>query len=193
MTRDDDILRRIELWATGATIHNVKGLIGLYRTFAAVLDDPKKYKGSELGRNLDRCRQDLAVVAKTMEDWMAHGDYRKARRDNPLSNEQEEGTRADFPWTRVEIREGRFNYLSKPAVDRVRVVTAKDGRKFKLALNRVEVIAAPGYMLTATTCHLIEIHYARWGKLPGWTFKMFAGYGGAEMYDDWYKPEEKLP
>jgi hypothetical protein len=36
--RDDDVIRRAQLWATGATIHDVSALIGMYRVAAAALD-----------------------------------------------------------------------------------------------------------------------------------------------------------
>lgn len=187
--RDDDILRRIELWATGATIHDAKGLIGHYRTFAHFLDN-----GPDEGRSKEdweRCRElarkNLPVLAATMEDFMRHGDYRKARRDNPLPDEV---TRVDFPWSRVQTGPNRFNYvLARMPTNRTKVV-AKDGRAFNLGVQ--ETVQLADVDLNMKTCALIELHYARWDKLPGWSKQLFDGVGGDEMYDDWYQRKEKV-
>ncbi len=77
--RDDDIIRRAELWATGATIHDVKHLIGMYRAGVCAMDDPL----------LDEDRKRYAEILmnwayKCLTEFMEHGDYRKAKRDNPL-------------------------------------------------------------------------------------------------------------
>lgn len=81
--RDDDIVRRAQLWATGATIHDVNGLIGSYRSAADALDgwlskpdaDPVLVRFGLEFMNYARC---------ALEDFMRHGDYRKAVEDNPL-------------------------------------------------------------------------------------------------------------
>jgi len=78
--RDDDIIRRAELWATGATIHDVKGLIGMYRMATAVLDDPRA-KGKKRRR---LALETMVCALETLTDFMSHGNYRKARIDNPL-------------------------------------------------------------------------------------------------------------
>jgi hypothetical protein len=186
--RDDDILRRIELWATGATIHDVRSLMGHYRVCIYILDRPEAYqKNGDYGAKCDLARATITVLAKTMEEFMSHGDYRKARRDNPLPGEE---TRADFPWVRVQVREHRFNYaLARMPTQRERVAT-RDGRVFNLGVQQTCLIARGS--LARKLCDLVELHYARWGKLPGWSRRLFDGMGGDEMYDDWYQQQERV-
>lgn len=76
---DYDLVLRAETWATGATIHDVKGLLGHYRHAIYALNTQK---GSRARRKAIRIT--VAVLAKTLEEFMSHGDYSRARRDNPL-------------------------------------------------------------------------------------------------------------
>lgn len=186
--RDDDILRRIELWATGATIHNVRGLIGQYRTWADIVDHPDKYPWLT-PEAVAEAERNLATVARTMREYMGHGDYRRARRDNPLEGEE---TRADFPWTRVRVREGGYNYVVPLDRPQRRRLVCGDGRVFNFGLSEVGLVRADP--LPESTCQAVERHYARWGKLPGWSLMLFNGHGGPTLYDDWFRyEEEKLP
>lgn len=82
--RDDDIIRRAELWATGATIHDVKGLIGLYRSGTCVLDGVKGWRHDEEARA--QAELNIDVARRRLEAFMSHGDYSKACRDNPWPN-----------------------------------------------------------------------------------------------------------
>ena len=76
--RDDDVVRRAELWATAATIHNVKGLIGLYRSGTGSLDHPHAW-------TVRRYALEVMVCGlESLEALMRHGDYRKARIETPL-------------------------------------------------------------------------------------------------------------
>lgn len=77
--RDDDIVRRAELWATGATIHDVKGLIGLYRSAVFILD-----KGPKDEEQRRRAEDYGETARRRLEAFMAHGDYRRATRENPF-------------------------------------------------------------------------------------------------------------
>lgn len=82
--RDDDIVRRAELWATGATIHDVRGIIGMYRSATGVLDG-SKWSASRKEPGMERFALELMVCAiETLARYMSHGDYRKARIDTPL-------------------------------------------------------------------------------------------------------------
>src|SRR4051812_27711523 len=83
--RDDDIIRRAELWATGSTIHDVKGLIGLYRSAIHVLDNPDSFASEQIEHAEELCE----VARCTLEDFMRSGDYRKARTDNLLPDYKE--------------------------------------------------------------------------------------------------------
>lgn len=78
--QDDDLIRRAELWATGATIHNVKSLIGHYRAACEVL----LAKPERPAQVVAFARAFAAWAHKTLTEFMAHGDYQKACRDNPL-------------------------------------------------------------------------------------------------------------
>lgn len=86
LVRDDDVIRRAQLWATGATIHDVNSLIGLYRTATAVLDRlPGVRSVDEPG--VRRWALELVACAfGQLSDFMRHGDYRKAKIENPLPN-----------------------------------------------------------------------------------------------------------
>lgn len=82
--RDDDVVRRAELWATGATIHDVKSLIGSYRTACAVLDRKAGYRDVTEPGVRRWALECMACWRETLEAYMRHGDYRKARLDHPL-------------------------------------------------------------------------------------------------------------
>lgn len=82
--RDDDVIRRAELWATGATIHDVKGLIGLYRAAIEALDRRRISK-----RDRRFALELMACAIGTINDFIGHGNYRKARIDNPLPHSRE--------------------------------------------------------------------------------------------------------
>lgn len=83
--RDDDIIRRAELWATGATIHDVKGLIGAYRTATAAIDGWTKDGRYKNGwKDCGFAIEFMAVILNQLNAFMQHGDYRKACRDFPL-------------------------------------------------------------------------------------------------------------
>ncbi len=77
-----DLIRRAEQWATGATIHNVKNLIGAYRSALGAIRQ-------ERHTNRHRLWMLVAseVYAAQLEAYMRHGDYRRARRENPLPPE----------------------------------------------------------------------------------------------------------
>lgn len=75
----DDLIRAAELWATGATIHDVKSLIGGIRVFCEALNRTK-YTGS---MPLNEVREHLDRECKTLCEFMVHGNYRRARRENP--------------------------------------------------------------------------------------------------------------
>lgn len=79
MTVDDDIERRAELWATGATIHNVKNLLGWRRSCVSAL---KQLRHDDARRRY--FEETLVCADKTIEQYMGHGNYLKARDDNPL-------------------------------------------------------------------------------------------------------------
>lgn len=81
LVRDDDIVRRAQLWATGATIHDVNGLIGLYQVAVAALDCDN---GSKMSKNRRYALETMACAYGSLEHFMSHGDYRKARKANPL-------------------------------------------------------------------------------------------------------------
>lgn len=74
-----NLIRRAELWATGATIHNVKNTIGAYR---AALAGANSTLCSARHRLWMLALSEVHVAA--LEAYMRHGDYRKASRDNPL-------------------------------------------------------------------------------------------------------------
>ena len=77
-----DLIRRAELWATGATIHNVKNLIGAYRSALGAIKQ---------ARHTNRHRLWMLVASEVyaaqLEAYMRHGDYRRANRENPLPPE----------------------------------------------------------------------------------------------------------
>lgn len=77
-----DLVRRAELWATGATIHDVKQLLGCYRSACEALDSPRAKRASKRKIESIKAFRDWAV--KTLEAFMSHGDYKKANRDNPM-------------------------------------------------------------------------------------------------------------
>lgn len=72
---EDDIVRQAELWATGATIHNVKNAIGFFRSLVVIAHK----------RPSDEATADVAAARQFVADYMSHGDYMKAKRDNPTS------------------------------------------------------------------------------------------------------------
>lgn len=78
--RDDDIVRRAQLWATGATVHDTNELIGLYRDAIYKLDrhpDPK-WKTPPFRRY---ALELMVCYANRLAAFMSHGDSKKARRD----------------------------------------------------------------------------------------------------------------
>lgn len=76
--RDDDIVRRAQLWATGSTIHEVNGLIGTYRGCIHWLDNPDiSLEDKEL------IEEDRQTAYRRLSDFMKHGNYRLACEDNP--------------------------------------------------------------------------------------------------------------
>ncbi len=82
MTVDEDLIRRVELWCTGATIHNAKNLIGAYR---ASLGAARQDRHSRRRWLWYLARAD--TYAAQLESWMRHGDYSRARDANPLPPE----------------------------------------------------------------------------------------------------------
>lgn len=84
--RDDDIIRRAQLWATGATIHDINCLIGMYRSATAALDgvhgmDTRAQREPKIRRF---ALEMMVCAANTLAAFMQHGDYRKARDSFPL-------------------------------------------------------------------------------------------------------------
>ncbi len=79
--RDDDLLRRIDLWATGATIHNVKNLKGAYRSAWQIIESDSERATPEKKAYYLIFQE---AIAKQMAAYMLHGDYKKAGRDFPL-------------------------------------------------------------------------------------------------------------
>ncbi len=78
--RDDDIVRRAQLWATGATIHDVNGLIGMYRSATAAIDglhgmDTRAVKEPAVRRFAIEV---MVCAVNRLAAFMQHGDYRKA-------------------------------------------------------------------------------------------------------------------
>jgi hypothetical protein len=70
---------RAQLWATGATVHDVRCLLGPIEMTVAGLKE-RWHRNPAMLRWVDQYQ---AVLVKTLEEFMAHGDYRKARRENP--------------------------------------------------------------------------------------------------------------
>jgi hypothetical protein len=95
-----DLLRRAELWATGATIHNVKQLSGSIEMAVMALSDEKRARKDMKGAKGKWCEMWLARLARTLEDWMGHGDYRRAQRDNPETAEEKRLHDEAFPENR---------------------------------------------------------------------------------------------
>lgn len=83
-----DLLRRAELWATGATIHDVKQLTGTIRTAMDALSDRKRK--DVVGDKRRWAELMLARYARTLEDFVGHGDYKRAWRENPESAQEKE-------------------------------------------------------------------------------------------------------
>lgn len=76
---DNDLIRQAELWATGATIHDVKTLIGMLRSASHVFHKPN---GTPRKRAF---AEDMMKAANArLVDFMRHGNYTKACDDNPL-------------------------------------------------------------------------------------------------------------
>ncbi len=70
------LIREAHQWATGATIHDVNGLIGAIQ---AGVEYFKAKRG-----HYPEAADDLRRHAKTLREFMAHGDYKRARRENPF-------------------------------------------------------------------------------------------------------------
>jgi hypothetical protein len=85
---EDDIIREIEMWATGATIHDVKGLIGLFRTADMGVE---KRKHADVPPGRDYCIALREAARTRMLSFMAHGDYRRATREHELPEPPKEG------------------------------------------------------------------------------------------------------
>ncbi len=79
-----DTCERLLQWATAATIHDAKNLVGCFRSCQAALLQPRH--GAEKKARIARSAE---ALLRTMEQWMEHGDYRRARKDNPLPIEEE--------------------------------------------------------------------------------------------------------
>ena len=79
---DYDLVFRAETWATGATIHDVKGLLGHYRMSIYALNHEKPATWNRARRKA--IRDTMRIIAKTLDEFISHGDYSRAIRENPL-------------------------------------------------------------------------------------------------------------
>lgn len=76
---ESDIVRRAQMWATGATIHNINGLIGVLRAAWMGMNSTTASSAKKMWA------ESLAIcMCCTIEQYMRHGDYKKAREDNPM-------------------------------------------------------------------------------------------------------------
>lgn len=84
--RDDDIIRRAQLWATGATIHDVNCLIGCYCAATAAIDgaahaDSRAKKDPKVRRF---AIEFMVCSLNRLAAFMQHGNYRKACESFPM-------------------------------------------------------------------------------------------------------------
>lgn len=79
---DADLIWRAETAATGATIHNIRNLIGAYR---GGLLGANNVSGKPAKRLYFLAYAE--TMARRLEAYIAHGDYRKANNEYPLPHE----------------------------------------------------------------------------------------------------------
>lgn len=77
-TEEDGLIAEAQLWATGATIHDVKSLIGDYRAFTECANRP-----GETPKRIEWAEFHARLTVKRLREFMAHGDYKRAMRENP--------------------------------------------------------------------------------------------------------------
>jgi hypothetical protein len=78
MQEDSHLIGMVQRKATGASIHDVNGMIGYYRAAIECLQRPAENPEQEtLARNM----HDRAV--RVFHDFLSHGDIQKAKADNP--------------------------------------------------------------------------------------------------------------
>lgn len=68
---DEDLIRSASLKATGATIHDVNGVIGFYRAACAGPENAESRAWRKRG-------------ASILADFCIHGDIVRAKRDHPV-------------------------------------------------------------------------------------------------------------
>lgn len=81
MTRADveAVIANAQQRATGATVHNVNGMIGVLRATINLTERP--------GRKPEQLAEDYRIlrnITRRLRDYLEHGDAKKARADNPL-------------------------------------------------------------------------------------------------------------
>jgi hypothetical protein len=120
VAEDADLIRRAEQWATGATIHDVKAVIGLYRSGLIIANDPHG-RASPRKRLWGLALADVATAR--LEAFMRHGDRRRADRENPLPREPlapDAGPRelAEYHRWNLEAARGWLDDVGEPELAR---------------------------------------------------------------------------
>ncbi len=85
--RDDDIVRRAQLWATGATIHDVNQMTGNYCSQCQALDCIAKTGVGDRRGFLEW----MAWSREVLEEFMRCGNFRKAREKYPMPRIESKG------------------------------------------------------------------------------------------------------
>lgn len=79
MPRDHDLLVRVKLRTTGANVHDVNGMLGVYNASVSCLDRPPESEKQKVSAT-DSLRWSVAVLSEFADT----GDIKKAKENHPI-------------------------------------------------------------------------------------------------------------